>query len=355
MMFKIFGGGGKSIKALATVVICCSLMTGCGLKHPAKAPFSSTECKKLTREEAVSELQEAGFTEITTAEVETVSLAKDDKVESVIIDGEDYYKKDHAWEADVSVEVTSYKLKRFPVEMTVETSGESEKPIFKIKTNLPEGTKLQLSLVGDDFQKNETVEVKNGTAESNEAFHGSRPLQGEYLLTVIMDMKDQLWNGVANEVGIDGECLNGELVRKKDDSDRKYVYLEYPYTVDYSESESAHKISEDEMTALLDNALKSGFGSDYRLDKDDTGYTIYIWSDGNAMCAALAKAGNTEQKKAWQDIVSTTVDASLTIQNKLEENGYDDYVSVVNILNDVDHDYVLCTAAMGVLLFDCTE
>lgn len=109
------------------------------------------------------------------------------------------------------------------------------------------------------------------------------------------------------------------------------------------------------MTALLDNALKSGFGSDYRLDKDDTGYTIYIWSDGNAMCAALAKAGNTEQKKAWQDIVSTTVDASLTIQNKLEENGYDDYVSVVNILNDVDHDYVLCTAAMGVLLFDCTE
>lgn len=54
-------------------------------------------------------------------------------------------------------------------------------------------------------------------------------------------------------------------------------------------------------------------------------------------------------------IVSTTVEASKTIQDKLVENGYGDYVSVINILNDVDHDYVLCTASMGALLYDCTE
>ena len=192
-------------------------------------------------------------------------------------------------------------------------------------------------------------------ASSNDAFHGSRPLRGEYLFTVTMDMKDQLWNGVASEVGVEGECLTGELVRKKDDSDAQYVYLEYPYTSNYEDGETAHKISEDGMTALLKNALAQGFGSDYQLDKDDAGYTVYIWSDGNAMCAALAKAGYAEQEKAWKDVVSSVVSASQAIQNKLTENGYGDCVSVINLLNDTDHSYVLCTATMGMLLFDCTE
>ena len=348
-------GGGKRLITLAATVACCVFMVGCGLKDPARAPFSSTDCKKLSLEDALAELQTAGFTEITTTDVETVSLSKDGKVEAITIDGEDNYKKDQAWESNVPVEVTSYKLKQFPVEMDVETNGESTAPIFIVHTNLPEGATLRLSLVGDDFKKSETVKVQNGTAESNDAFHGSRPLHGEYVFTVTMDMKDQLWNGVSDEVGIEGECLTGELVRKKDSSNAQYVYLEYPYTADSGENESARKISEDEMTALLDNALERGFGSDYKLEKDDSGYTIYIWSDGNAMCATLAKSGNEAQKKAWQNIVATTVEASQTIQNKLTENGYGDYVSVINILNDVDHDYVLCTAAMGALLYDCTE
>lgn len=348
-------GRGKRFVALATTVACCVFMVGCGLKNPAKAPFSSTDCKKLSLEDAISELQTAGFTEITTEEVETVSLSKNDKVESITIDGEDNYKKDQAWESNVPVEITSYKLKQFPVEMNVETNGESDAPIFVVHTNLPEGATLRFSLVGNDFEKSETVKVQNGTAESNDAFHGSRPLQGEYVFTVTMDMKDQLWNGVSNEVGIEGECLTGELVRKKDDSNAQYVYLEYPYTAVSEENESSHQISENEMTALLENALERGFGSDYQLEKDDSGYTIYIWSDGNAMCATLAKSGNAAQKNAWKNIVSTTVEASKTIQDKLVENGYGDYVSVINILNDVDHDYVLCTASMGALLYDCTE
>ncbi len=355
MKFRIVGGGGKSVLTLAAVVACCALMVGCGLKHPAKAPFSSTECKSMTQADALAELQAAGFTEVTTAEVETVSRAKDGKVESIIINGEDYYKKDKAWENNVPVDVTSYKLKEFPVEMNVETSGESDSPIFTVHTNLPEGATLRLTLTGDDFKKNETVKVENGMASSNDAFHGSRPLRGKYLFTVTMDMKDQLWNGVASKVGVEGECLTGELVRKKDDSDAQYVYLEYPYTSDYEDGETAHKISEDEMTALLENALAQGFGSDYQLDKDDAGYTVYIWSDGNAMCAALAKAGYTEQEKAWKNVVSSVVSASQAIQNTLTENGYGDYVSVVNLLNDTDHSYVLCTATMGMLLFDCTE
>ena len=81
--------GGKRFVALATTVACCVFMVGCGLKNPAKAPFSSTDCKKLSLEDAISELQTAGFTEITTEEVETVSLSKNDKVESITIDGED--------------------------------------------------------------------------------------------------------------------------------------------------------------------------------------------------------------------------------------------------------------------------
>ena len=261
----------------------------------------------MTQADALAELQEAGFTEITTAEVETVSRAKDGKVESIIINGEDYYKKDKTWENNVPVDVTAYKLKEFLVEMNVETRGESDSPIFTVHTNLPEGATLRLTLTGDDFQKNETVKVENGMASSNDAFHGSRPLRGEYLFTVTMDMKDQLWNGVASEVGVEGECLTGELVRKKDDSDAQYVYLEYPYTSDYEDGETAHKISEEEMTALLENALAQGFGSDYQLDKDDAGYTVYIWSDGNAMCAALAKAGYTEQEKAWKNVVLSVV------------------------------------------------
>ena len=331
------------------------LLVGCGIKNPAKAPFGSNECKGMTLSEVMSELQEAGFSEIDTQETETVLKSMDGTVKSVTINEENDYKKDKAWENNVQVDIVSYKLKQFPVTMNVETSGESGKPIFTVHTNLPDGATLRFVLTGEDFKKNETVKVKNGVAESNDAFHGSRPLQGNYIFTVTMDMKDQLWNGVSDEVGPVGECLTGELVRQKDDSDAKYVYLEYNYTSDYEEAESVHKISEAEMTALLENALAKGFGSDYQLEKDDTGYTIYIWSSGNAMCATLAKSGNAEQKKAWKSIVLATVDASQTIQNKLKENGYGDYVSVVNNLNDIDHSYVLCTAAMGILLYDCTE
>lgn len=304
----------------------------------------------------MTQLQDAGFTNITVEEFSTVNKEQDGKVYSVLFDGRSSYNEGESKGKDIPIKVSVYKLNTLEVEINVSVDGEAGKPKFTIETNLPDGTKLDCALKqGNQTIATETVKVNDGKAEYTDLAKRTRPLSGTYLFTVTMEIEKQPQWAVKNKIGSSADCLVGDLVRQKDDADEQYVYLEYPYTSDYSEPESAHKISEDEMTALLDNALKSGFGSDYRLDKDDTGYTIYIWSDGNAMCAALAKAGYAAQQKSWQDIVSTTVDASLTIQNKLEENGYDDYVSVINILNDVDHDYVLCTAAMGMLLFDCTE
>lgn len=354
MKFKIVGGGGKGLLTLATITACGIFMVGCGLKNPAKAPFGSTECKGMEQTEVLAELQEAGFTEVTTTEVETVSKSKDGTVESVTIDGTDDYKKDKAWESNVPVEVAEYKLKQYPVEMSVETSGESGEPIFRVHTNLPDGTKLKLTLSGKNYEKEQKIEVQDGVAESK-VFRDGAPLQGDYVLTVVMKMADQGWNRIDKEIGLDGECLTGELVRQEEDSDKQYVYLEHPYASDYKRDEITPKISEDEMTAIIENALQKGFGDDYTLEADETGYTIYVWSDGNAMCASLAKAGYAEQKKAWQSIVATTVAASQVIQDGLSENGYGDRVSVINLLNDVDHSYTLCTAAMGMLLFDCVE
>lgn len=329
-------------------------MVGCGLKNPAKVPFGSSDCKGMSQTDVLTELQEAGFTEITTKEIETVSRSKDGTVESVTVDGTTDYKKDKAWESNVPVEVAAYKLKLYRVTMRVETSGESGEPIFIVHTNLPDKTKLRLTLSGKNYEKDQKIEVQNGIAESK-PFRDGTPLQGDYVLTVVMKMGDQGWNGIEKEIGLDAECLIGTVVKKEEDSNRQYVYLEYPYASDYKRDEITPKISEDEMTAKIKNAMQSWVGDNYIVEADESGYTIYVWSDGSAMCAALAKAGYDEQVKAWQSVVATTVAASQIIQDGLNENGYGDRVSVINLLNDVDHSYILCTAAMGMLLFDCAN
>lgn len=96
-----------------------------------------------------------------------------------------------------------------------------------------------------------------------------------------------------------------------------------------------------------------GFGDDYEVIEDDEGYTVNVWSDGVAATAALANNGYAELKEQWDTIVEQLRNASISLQNCLNKNGYEDKIAVLNLMNDVNLSYTLATAYNGQILYNC--
>ena len=83
MRTKLFGGGGK-LSHVVAVALCCVLLAGCSnIKNPAKAPFSAKDCAGMTSEKVMTDLQKAGFTNVTVVDEETTSKSSDGIVVSL--------------------------------------------------------------------------------------------------------------------------------------------------------------------------------------------------------------------------------------------------------------------------------
>lgn len=329
------------------------LMSGCGAKYenPADLPFGSDGWQMQTAGEAIEALSAAGFTNIQENIKETSSADDAGKITKITVNGENLFRKGDRHEGTDVVEITYYSLKRYEAEMEIEVSEDAGLPVFTVNTNLPNGTRLELTLSNEEsYSEQQTVKVKDGQAVSDIFWDNGHYLLGEYTLSVVMKPEDQNAS-VQYEIGKNGEAMTGPLVHMDENDAGKYLLLEDGYTSNYTEPE---KISEDELRERFAQAL-SGFGNDYEIDLEGYVYTVSVWQDGLAACAMLAEQGVPTAVEQWEEIVDTTAEASNSLQELLNISGYGDYMAQIEVLNDQNHENTLLTVLLGMVSYNCVS
>lgn len=329
------------------------LMSGCGAKYenPTDLPFGSDGWQMQTAGEAIEALSAAGFTNIQENIKETSSADDAGKITKITVNGENLFRKGDRHEGTDVVEITYYSLKRYEAEMEIEVSGDAGLPVFTVNTNLPNGTRLELTLSNEEsYSEQQTVKVKDGQAVSDIFWDNGHYLLGEYTLSVVMKPEDQNAS-VQYEIGKNGEAMTGPLVHMDENDAGKYLLLEDGYTSNYTEPE---KISEDELRERFAQAL-SGFGNDYEIDLEGYVYTVSVWQDGLAACAMLAEQGVPTAVEQWGEIVDTTAEASNSLQELLSISGYGDYMVQIEVLNDQNHENTLLTVLLGMVSYNCVS
>lgn len=329
------------------------LMSGCGAKYenPTDLPFGSDGWQMQTAGEAIEALSAAGFTNIQENIKETSSADDAGKITKITVNGENLFRKGDRHEGTDVVEITYYSLKRYEAEMEIEVSGDAGLPVFTVNTNLPNGTRLELTLSNEEsYSEQQTVKVKDGQAVSDIFWDNGHYLLGEYTLSVVMKPEDQNAS-VQYEIGKNGEAMTGPLVHIDENDAGKYLLLEDGYTSNYTEPE---KISEDELRERFAQAL-SGFGNDYEIDLEGYVYTVSVWQDGLAACAMLAEQGVPTAVEQWGEIVDTTAEASNSLQELLSISGYGDYMVQIEVLNDQNHENTLLTVLLGMVSYNCVS
>mgnify|MGYP007065357618 FL=1 len=304
-----------------------------------------------TAGEAIEALSAAGFTNIQENIKETSSADDAGKITKITVNGENLFRKGDRHEGTDVVEITYYSLKRYETEMEIEVSGDAGLPVFTVNTNLPNGTRLELTLSNEEsYSEQQTVKVKDGQAVSDIFWDNGHYLLGEYTLSVVMKPEDQNAS-VQYEIGKNGEAMTGPLVHIDENDAGKYLLLEDGYTSNYTEPE---KISEDELRERFAQAL-SGFGNDYEIDLEGYVYTVSVWQDGLAACAMLAEQGVPTAVEQWGEIVDTTAEASNSLQELLSISGYGDYMVQIEVLNDQNHENTLLTVLLGMVSYNCVS
>ena len=328
-------------------------MSGCGAKYenPADLPFGSDGWQTQTAGEAIEALSAAGFTNIQENIKETSSADDAGKITKITVNGENLFRKGDRHEGTDVVEITYYSLKRYEAEMEIEVSEDAGLPVFTVNTNLPNGTRLELTLSNEEsYSEQQTVKVKDGQAVSDIFWDNGHYLLGEYTLSVVMKPEDQNAS-VQYEIGKNGEAMTGPLVQIGEKDVGQYLFLEDDYISNYTEPE---KISEDELRERFAQAL-SGFGNNYEIDLEGYVYTVSVWQDGLAACAMLAEQGVPTAVEQWEAIVDTTAEASNSLQELLSISGYGDYMVQIEVLNDQNHENTLLTVLLGMVSYNCVS
>lgn len=358
-LFILYKGGCDAVKTKRGMVLLLFmgmlllLMSGCGAKYenPADLPFGSDGWQTQTAGEAIEALSAAGFTNIQENIKETSSADDAGKITKITVNGENLFRKGDRHEGTDVVEITYYSLKRYEAEMEIEVSEDAGLPVFTVNTNLPNGTRLELTLSNEEsYSEQQTVKVKDGQAVSDIFWDNGHYLLGEYTLSVVMKPEDQNAS-VQYEIGKNGEAMTGPLVHMDENDAGQYLLLEDGYTSNYTEPE---KISEDELRERFAQAL-SGFGNDYEIDLEGYVYTVSVWQDGLAACAMLAEQGVPTAVEQWGEIVDTTAEASNSLQELLSISGYGDYMVQIEVLNDQNHENTLLTVLLGMVSYNCVS
>ena len=122
--------------------------------------------------------------------------------------------------------------------------------------------------------------------------------------------------------------------------------------VDVSTS-SESTINLELIMAVLKITLTDNYGEDnFTLEYDDTAATINLWSDGIALGSALAANGNKEAIEAWGSVIEGHKYLCNSVVEQIESNGIENYVVMINILNDLDTSKTILTILNGEVIYD---
>ena len=99
------------------------------------------------------------------------------------------------------------------VYMNVSTNVDSKGVYFDIDTNLPDETKLMLTLSdGNQYRGQANVAIKSGKCKSDSFTNKGNKLRGEYTLEISMPIATVQPDSVRKLIGNKGENLSGDLV-----------------------------------------------------------------------------------------------------------------------------------------------
>lgn len=98
----------KIISSAVTCLVACCLLSGCGANGKISPPFSADERTGYSMEEAVSAFEGAGFNNISTESVSSVSSRKIGMVDMITVDGSYTFTKYNSYKPDCPVVISYY-------------------------------------------------------------------------------------------------------------------------------------------------------------------------------------------------------------------------------------------------------
>lgn len=106
--------------------------------------------------------------------------------------------------------------------------------------------------------------------------------------------------------------------------------------------------------ALCDASMADQFDYYYSYINEGVLF-INITNEGTAQGAVLAKNGNTELQKVWNEMKQNLITANLELVKTAEDMGIDNPMISYNVLNDANKDNVLLSMLNGVVVSDAVN
>lgn len=152
-------------------------------------------------------------------------------------------------------------------------------------------------------------------------------------------VKEKQLLSVLDDGKVEIEDVEEEPTETKEDSDEDAVTI-------------------DQFQDICGSIIADSFGEDnYTITRDDEAkiMTINVWRDGIAQGATLAKAGNAETVKSWNDMTDNINGMCKKVLNSTSTLGLSDWHICVNIVNDANHDNLLYSTIDGVKFYDVMD
>lgn len=203
-------------KKLSFLFALSMLLTLAGCDTTTTMPESSVADRSATEKVETDTPTETEEMVLDTTEEETIELESETVFDSKIETAEETTESEVS-EAETALEVKEETVISGMVNVEIETTYEiiNDEVFITIHTNLPDETKLMLTLSGDAFangmaQSNATVQ--SGVAVSSGFSNQGSLLSGHFQLDVTMVMPKLQADSVTSIIGTDGEFLAGEYV-----------------------------------------------------------------------------------------------------------------------------------------------
>lgn len=239
------------------------------------------------------------------------------------------------------------------------------KPEFFVNTNLPDNTKLLLTLEDAlGYRAQETITISNYHGKSSAFSLDGSPLSGDYTLTVSMGDPSLQDQAVQDVIGNAGEYMSGIFVIEVDNDGTSYISVEtqFPFAIE----DRSQEVKEISITPKC--AVCGKYDAPYELGEYVLCFDCYTKiMNERALKEALKdeKTIDSNGKQIWKVYAKSS---ELHFYGTFRGNGYfgikildsnQDFVAtVVNEIGDYDVDksiYDLIPDEMYYIQIECTD
>ena len=113
-------------------------------------------------------------------------------------------------------------------------------------------------------------------------------------------------------------------------------------------------VSVDSAIVLIENTLDDNF-ENFEVYYENGIIFVNVWQDGIAGAAMVASSGDQEFLASWDDLISSQIRLSNSLDDLVEALGLTDVSVAINVLNDMNTENVLLTVMNGIVFYDAVN